>query len=291
MTARHVIIASVCFVLFAFLLVGGQAFATGGNAPVGGGGSCGGQAEADGTQGQQQAYNDGLYTCTGISWVPEAFIVGGVTQANAAPSCNSTNAGMVEYTGGILEYCNGTSFLPISSGPGPGVLISTQTASSSASLQFSGSNWSSSYNTLFLNCNGLTVTGSPSTGAYVQMFVGEGATPTWKTTTNYTTVYIEGGSSVSGGSSTATTMWTADSGETSPNPVGFKMYLDNVSSSSLYKMATITQTEGTDAGGNPHIYIAESYWNSDTNPVTGLELVAEGTGAAFSGTCSLYGMN
>jgi hypothetical protein len=96
------------------LLLEGQVRA--GNAPIGGGGSCSGQTITDpvaSTQGQQQAFDDGLYTCTGTSWVPEALIVGGVLQDNSSPSCNSTNAGMIEWTGSILEYCNGTSWTSV----------------------------------------------------------------------------------------------------------------------------------------------------------------------------------
>jgi hypothetical protein len=109
-------LAAVFFGLFLLGLAPHTAQA--GNVPIGGGGSCTGQTITDpvaSTQGQQQAFDDGLYTCTGTAWVPEAFIIGGVDQSNAAPSCNSTNAGMMRYTSSTLQYCNGTSWFMIPS--------------------------------------------------------------------------------------------------------------------------------------------------------------------------------
>src|ERR1039458_4567509 len=73
------------------------------NVAEGGGGSCTGVTESDGTQMLQQAYDDGLYTCSGGTYVPEALIVGGVTDTGATPSCSSTTAGMLYYTGGTIE--------------------------------------------------------------------------------------------------------------------------------------------------------------------------------------------
>jgi len=90
-------------------------YAAANNALVGGGGSCTGVTETDGTQMVQQAYDDGIYTCgTGSTFVPEALIVGSVTDTGVAPTCSSTTAGMLYYTGGIIEYCNGTSFASFS---------------------------------------------------------------------------------------------------------------------------------------------------------------------------------
>jgi len=67
------------------------------------------------------------------------------------------------------------------------------------------------------------------------------------------------------------------------------MYIDNVGSSSVVKMATFQQStyiDGTGAAVSNNL----GYWNSDTNPITGIELVTN-TGTITSGTCSLYGMN
>jgi len=105
--------------LLAALLLCHAPDAAANNAPVGGGNACGGVTEPDGTQMVQQAYDDGIYTCgTGSTFVPEALIVGSVDETGATPTCSSTTAGMLYYTGGTIEYCNGTgpSFTSFSSG-------------------------------------------------------------------------------------------------------------------------------------------------------------------------------
>jgi hypothetical protein len=86
------------------------------NAPVGGGGTCSYSTEGDGTVGQQQAYDNGLYTCLSSSstWTPEAFIVGSVLQNGSAATCSSsTYAGMLQWTGSALQYCNGSSWITL----------------------------------------------------------------------------------------------------------------------------------------------------------------------------------
>src|SRR6478609_6085231 len=60
-----------------------------------------------------------------------------------------------------MQLCNGTNWIGwggASISGGSMTLISTQTASASASLQFT--NLPTSYNTLFLNCTGLLVSAS-----------------------------------------------------------------------------------------------------------------------------------
>ena len=66
-----------------------------------------------------------------------------------AANCKAAITGAVRYnsTTPRLEYCNGTSWIA----DGGMTLISTQTASASASLQFT--NLPTSYNTLFINCS------------------------------------------------------------------------------------------------------------------------------------------
>src|ERR1017187_6758755 len=81
------------------------------NPTVGGGGACTGFVDSDTTtQGAQLAANDGLYTCQSSLWVPETLVVGSVTQSGAVPTCGAATAGMLYYTGGTVEFCNGTSF-------------------------------------------------------------------------------------------------------------------------------------------------------------------------------------
>jgi hypothetical protein len=271
-----------------------SASAVAGNAPIGGGGSCSGQTITDpvaSTQGQQQAFDDGLYTCQGgTSWVAEAFIIGGVDQSNTAPSCNSTNAGMIKYSSSTFYGCNGSSWQALSAGPGPGVLIATLTASSSASLQFSGSNWSSSYNTLFLNCSGLLVS---NTSTALNLVVGEGATPTWEGGAHYTDeqMYASGSSAPATINTTSSDLFSGGSGAmATTTPMTLKLYIDNVSSSTLYKMVTFKSFYKS-SGGSMIVVSGWGFWNNDTNAVTGLEIFASGGGTISSGTCSLYGMN
>jgi hypothetical protein len=98
-----------------------------GNAPVGGGGSCSYSVEGDGTVGQQQAYDNGLYTCLSASstWAPEAFMVGSVLQSGSAATCSSTFAGMLQWTGSLLQYCNGSSWTNIGTAGGSGITLGT----------------------------------------------------------------------------------------------------------------------------------------------------------------------
>jgi hypothetical protein len=236
--------------------------------------------------GQSNLDWDTVGQCNGTTFAHGPLILGAMTDPPySATTCTSSNAGMVQYTGGLLEYCNGSSWLPLSSGPGPGVLISTQTASSTASLQFK--TLPTSYNTLFLNCAGLLT----STTAGIYFLVGEGATPTWETGADYTVVgvYSDVGSSHAVSSTTATDLTDTGTGNTNTSiPASVKMYIDNVGSSSVVKMATVQESDAFSGG---LVWISyESYWNNDTNPITGLEVVPS-TGNIASGTCSLYGMN
>ena len=109
-------IKSAAALLF-FLLAAPLHVAHAANAPLGGGGSCSYGLEPDGTVAQQQAYDNGLYTClSGGTWTPEALIIGSTLASGSAATCNSTNAGMLEYSGGTIEYCNGTTFTDLGSG-------------------------------------------------------------------------------------------------------------------------------------------------------------------------------
>jgi hypothetical protein len=171
----------------------------------------------------------------------------------------------------------------------PPVLISPPvTVSSSASLQISGTNWSSSYNTLFLNCEGIL-----SADGFYSVYVGEGGTPTWETAANYTNVVMEITAQAGGGTSTtsfSTSLAELVTAATSGTiPASLKLYIDNVASSSIIKAATYLAAGYYDSSGW-RTKMGSSYWNNDTNAITGLELVP-GTGGTISGTCSLYGMN
>ena len=180
-----------------------------------------------------------------------------------------------------LQYCNGTQWIAAGGGSNGGMtLISTQTASSSASLQFTS--LPTTYNTLFLNCTGLL---GSSGGAILYWQVGEGATPTWETGAHYTAtnIYANGGTPASVSTTTGTDLTNAGNNLNATTPISSKMYIDNSGSSSAYKVATYQQALGG--------YIASGfgYWNNDKSPITGIQLVT-GSGTITSGTCSLYGI-
>jgi hypothetical protein len=193
-------------------------------------------------------------------------------------NCTAANTGAIRYnsTTPRIEFCNGTSWLA----SGGLTLISTQTASASASLQFSGANWSSSYNTLFLNCSSIVLTANAHN---VALEVGEGAGPTWETASHY--------SQSPDGTTVASDIFDGMFNQTATTKaISFKFYISNVSSSTVYKMFNgffgLDGSPGNGFAGD----VVSAYWNNDTNPLTGVELVANGTTIA-SGTCSLYGMN
>lgn len=190
------------------------------------------------------------------------------------------------------QFCNGTNWIAeggIVSDGGLTLISTQQTASNSASLQFT--NLPTSYNTLFLNCAGLVISAN---GNSIYGIVREGAGPTWETTAHYTNWGI--GMSVG---LTGAWVWSATNGAalfgtgalSTTSPVQFKAYIDNVGSSSLSKMATVLDSETDSSGANPIIgNTSWNYWNNDTNPITGLEVIAT-TGTITSGTCTLYGLS
>lgn len=133
----------------------------------------------------------GRCRCKGFrSTIAAAVDAAGVCRGKAGyavcsnPAVNETD---ITYNGDYhtYQFCNGTNWVSMSSigTSGPFTLISTQTASSSASLQFTG--LPSTYNTLFLNCTGLL---SSSNSAILKIYVGEGATLTWETGALYLVV-------------------------------------------------------------------------------------------------------
>jgi hypothetical protein len=121
--------------LLLFTLSPSQAHAQA-NPTVGGGGACpDGAAYTPGGYAQIPV-NDGIYTCSSGAWAPEALVVGSVDRTGAAPTCGSSTAGMLYYTGGTVEYCNGSSFTSF----GSGVALSAITAAAGANTIASGSN-------------------------------------------------------------------------------------------------------------------------------------------------------
>jgi hypothetical protein len=187
------------------------------------------------------------------------------------------------------QFCNGTNWKDMGGYGGGGsgglTLISTQTASASASLQFT--NLPTSYNTLFLNCANLV----QSASAAVRFYLGEGAGPTWETAAHYNVTgnwACEGPANGQLGTTTSTDL-VVNGTSAAGYSQSVKMYIDNVGSSSLYKFVTMAEVDGN-SGSNLCGSFYTSYWNNDTNPVTAIEVVPT-AGTITSGTCSLYGMN
>jgi hypothetical protein len=215
-------------------------------------------------------------------------------QARAACSNPTGNEADMIYNGDYhtYQFCDGTTWRGMGGGGGSGglTLISTQTASGSAVMQFTS--LPTGYNTLFLNCTGLLASNVSSTT--FSLYVGEGAGPTWETSGHYTIVsWYEAAvaASISIVQGTALSdMLGGSSPFSNTVPTTFKLYIDNVGSSSIVKNFSISENLYNPT--NTAFYGAYSwgYWNNDTNPITGLEIVASG-GTISSGTCSLYGMN
>lgn len=187
-------------------------------------------------------------------------------------------------------FCNGTNWMSMTGGgPGSGAmsLISTQTASASASLQFT--NLPTSYNTLFLNCTSIV----PATnGASFDLEFGEGPTPTWKAT-SYNENGTYSGSAGTSGSTSATNqsafgiigIMTNNSGASGNS----NLSISNANSTSLYKLIGGRAADISGAGESFSLFIGGSY-TGDTNAVTAIQVYMS-SGNIASGQCSLYGMN
>ena len=156
-----VLFLSLC--LFAFRA---QAAVT--EPPVGGGGSCPGAIAWDGSQGQQKAFNNGLYTCSGGAWTQEAFIVGSMLQDGTSPACNSAHAGMIKWTGTAFQGCDGSSWSTLGSGGGAAFSgLTGATATNSIDNSAYAQTWA--WNSLTTQ-TGLTVSsGSLTTGSLLAL--------------------------------------------------------------------------------------------------------------------------
>jgi hypothetical protein len=211
------------------------------------------------------------------------FLAAGPARANCSNPTDTEGKFFYNLDYHTFQFCNGTNWIAFGGGGGSSgglTLISTQTASASASLQFSGANWSSSYNTLFLTCSAIVLTANAHN---VSLEVGEGAGPTWETGSHYS----QSPDGVTGSQDIFDGMYNQAS---TANPISFNFYISNVSSSTVHKMVNGSFALDGAPGNGFATGVVAAYWNNDTNPLTGVELVANGTTIA-SGTCSLYGMN
>jgi hypothetical protein len=213
-------------------------------------------------------------TCVSNVWQYPAYQHG-----NTSASCNSTNAGIVKYSSGVFYGCDGTNWVPMNSGM---QFISTQTASSSAALQWTG--LSSSYNSFRLVCSKLVPS---TTSVLIKVQVGEGAGPTWET------------------GSYAVNMVSQISTESfnSTNYSGFPMANNGIGVSGGYTALDLTfyqlgasatwnsiESGYTSTTSTPAEHSGGGYYYGDTNTITALK-VFYSSGNITSGTCTLYGMN
>jgi hypothetical protein len=219
---------------------------------------------------------------TGIGTASPATMLdvnGDITNRNVA---NCTQLG-TDSTGKLV--CQGVAIPTMA-------LISTQTASASASLQFTG--LPTTYNTMLLNCAGLLL----SADAGIRVQVGQGAGPTWNTSAKYSVSSIYTATGFTGSANTYNSSTDNDlTGQAlftdTASPMSLKMYIDNISSSSIAKVATFHSSGSKDSPASSYgVYTINGmgFWNNDTNPVTAIRLITTG-GTMTSGTCSLYGMN
>ena len=223
-----------------------------------------------------------------------ALIVLAGPQARAGTCSSPTgNEGTITYNKDyhMMQFCNGTNWMSMSGGgpgTGPMSLISTQTASASASLQFT--NLPTSYYTLFLDCNQI-VTGT----GLLELQFGEGATPTWETASyKYSYNYRSTSNAASGAASTSAAgiliSGSANNGTNAAQVVTAKVYINNVGDLSFYKQVVGLSTSW-DNSTVLYPWIAGGAYVGDHNAITGLKvLVSDGTNMT-SGQCSLYGMN
>jgi hypothetical protein len=230
---------------------------------------------------------DTFFECISSVWQRGPYFFG-----SSADSCDSNHAGMVQYTsGGVLEACNGTSWVAIGLG-GP-ALISTQTASSSATLQWTGLGSTYKYYKLF--CTDLILS---STSAVLYLQFGEGATPTWKTSSYHyggieCSAAAAGSTGCGGFSSTSATGIIISNGATEvwgSNAESIDVTISNLASG-LYKNVTGNWAQNVSGGsGDFSLFLVGGQYEGDTTAVTAVRLNPS-TGTITSGQCSLYGIN
>ena len=191
-------------------------------------------------------------------------------------------------TSGQVLQSTGSGSAPTWATPATGAmtLISTQTASSSTSLQWTGLSGYSSY--LIIGSNLV-----PSANyVYAMLQFGTGATPTWQTSS-----YVSGGGYVnppaSAGQSGGGTGFSLDlqygptisAGQPTQD---FVANLFNINSTIAYKGITWQTT--VPAISTYQIIGASGKWQSTTQ-VTAVRILAESSGNFVSGSASLYGIS
>lgn len=194
-------------------------------------------------------------------------------------------------TSGQVLTSNGTTAAPsYQSISGNLVLIQTQTASNSATINFTGI--PATYDQYEVRFTGvLPVTN----GSYLVARVGEGATPTWESSLNYTYGGFYSSSNNTSGSLAGVgvsamfvTGSLGTSSTTSTGGVSGKMTFMGLGSTSIWKQS---RSEMVLINGSGIIVecSVNNVWAGDTNAITGLQFFFA-TGNIASGDFSLYGV-
>jgi hypothetical protein len=161
-------------------------------------------------------------------------------------------------------------------------LIATVTAGGASSIQFTGANWSTNYNSLYLNCSALTVS---TAGATLALEVGESSGPTWETGAHYTSANYN--TQVSNASDVLD-MAAVSLALTSTSYAFLRFTINNPGSSTVYKVISGVWGGGVSEDAYGGYDEVTGWWNSDTNALTGIELVP--SSGTMSGVCTLYGV-
>jgi len=98
------------------------------------------------------ANSNGFLTCNGSAWVANPIWIG----AQAA-ACSSTYAGQIQWTGSLLEYCNGSTWTTIGTASGSGITLGTSTSATNPqrSSQTNTGFYSAAANTVAVAANGV----------------------------------------------------------------------------------------------------------------------------------------
>lgn len=209
---------------------------------------------------------------------PSAFWLGGT---------NDVAAGNVSQVGaGVLYNLTGATNPVVSSASGGLSLLSTQVASGSAALSFTGIG--PGPNTLLLDCNGVFV-GTNNNSMLLQY--GEGTTPTWETASYAysASAYSSTGGASNPFSANASGIALYTLGLSSIHGFNAKVWISLTQSDLKVASYTVAYADATDAPDMVWISGSGSY-HGDTNPITALRIIS-GAGTISSGQCSLYSLS
>jgi hypothetical protein len=169
-----------------------------------------------------------------------------------------------------------------------GTLVATQTVSGAAAIQFTGLAGNAAY---LLQCHNIQVA---TNNVHLELQVGEGATPTWQTGSNYwfagNTLNSSNGSSSITASQAATGIildyaTTPFVGNTGTFLNDYTIAFADLAQTAGYKAFDYTgHWWGTGPSLNPQT--GSGAWHGDTNAITGVQLLA--SSGNISGTCNLY---